>query len=397
MAIQWRFNGVNIFGATQSGYALAEVQPNRTGGYQVVVSNALGTATSQIAFLTVTTLQNLFADEFESDSSSIWTINRSSADTRVTFSYDYSSEGIPPAPNSTNGTTRGVRFDANMTNGVRAAISISPTGKQFSGDYQLHFDLWMNANGPFPLGGSGSAQFITAGLGTSGDRAQWTNSSSTADGFWFSVNGEGNPTGSAAAFQDFSAMNGTVAMNGASGVYAAGTTGGPRDSTNAYYAATFPGQTPPLFQQTNYPNQHGTLENGTIGFKWRDVIISRRGGDIEWRIDGLRIALFTNVKLTSSNIFVGYWDHFNSISDNIAMSFGVVDNLRVEQVVTNTLPVIVQQPQDQTVMAGSNAAFAVLVGGAAPFSYQWQFNGTNISGATSSRGKLFRPRDQLDW
>ena len=45
---------------------------------------------------------------------------------------------------------------------------------------------------------------------------------------------------------------------------------------------------------------------------------------------------------------------------------------------------IISQPQTQNVVQGQNASFSVTVGGTGPFSYQWQFNGANISGATSS-------------
>ena len=41
-------------------------------------------------------------------------------------------------------------------------------------------------------------------------------------------------------------------------------------------------------------------------------------------------------------------------------------------------PVITQQLTNQTVIAGSNAIFTVSVSGTGPFTYQWQFNGTNL-------------------
>jgi len=44
---------------------------------------------------------------------------------------------------------------------------------------------------------------------------------------------------------------------------------------------------------------------------------------------------------------------------------------------------IVTPPQNQFALAGSNATFSVGAAGSTPFSYQWQFNGTNIAGATS--------------
>jgi hypothetical protein len=42
------------------------------------------------------------------------------------------------------------------------------------------------------------------------------------------------------------------------------------------------------------------------------------------------------------------------------------------------------QPASQTVTIGASASFTVAAGGTPTLSYQWQFNGTNIGGATSS-------------
>ena len=47
-------------------------------------------------------------------------------------------------------------------------------------------------------------------------------------------------------------------------------------------------------------------------------------------------------------------------------------------------PAITQQPADLSVIVGQPATFSVSASGAAPLSYQWQKNGTAISGATSS-------------
>jgi hypothetical protein len=50
----------------------------------------------------------------------------------------------------------------------------------------------------------------------------------------------------------------------------------------------------------------------------------------------------------------------------------------------NPAPIIFSQPQSQSVPVSSNATFQVLAGCVSPFTYQWQFNGTNIAGATTS-------------
>ena len=47
-------------------------------------------------------------------------------------------------------------------------------------------------------------------------------------------------------------------------------------------------------------------------------------------------------------------------------------------------PSIASQPTNQTVTAGQSATFTVVASGTAPLSYQWQENGANIAGATSS-------------
>jgi len=47
-------------------------------------------------------------------------------------------------------------------------------------------------------------------------------------------------------------------------------------------------------------------------------------------------------------------------------------------------PSITTQPASQTVTAGQTASFSVAASGTAPLSYQWNRNGTAVSGATSS-------------
>gem|GEM_PF-859890 len=50
---QWRFGGTNISGATNSGYAIKNASAAQEGGYDVVVSNAIGGTTSRLASVTV--------------------------------------------------------------------------------------------------------------------------------------------------------------------------------------------------------------------------------------------------------------------------------------------------------------------------------------------------------
>lgn len=276
--------------------------------------------------------QTLFSDDFDANSAAQWTVSTSDAgaDTFATFAYDYSADGIPSAPNSA-GTTRGLKFTANNALPAAAAgLSASPSGQLFTGDYELRFDLWMNANGPFPAGGTGSTQYASAGIGLSAPALVWS-SSAPAGVPWVGVSGEGGGT------QDYRAYVGGTMFADASGVYAAGTglnPTSPRDAGNAFYTALFPGQQPPLLQQTASTNQTGAVQDGAIGFRWRDVSVRKEGSSITWSIDGNLIATIntaTNVQ-TDGTVTVGYFDPFNSVTDASQFSFGVVDNVRVNQV-----------------------------------------------------------------
>ena len=48
---------------------------------------------------------------------------------------------------------------------------------------------------------------------------------------------------------------------------------------------------------------------------------------------------------------------------------------------TQAQPAITQQPTNQAILLGSAASFSVAVNGTPPYSYQWQFNGTNTTNA----------------
>jgi hypothetical protein len=381
---QWQFNGADISGATSSRFTLLAAQVSNGGNYSVSISNALGAVTSRVASVTVYPPQQLlFGDDFDLNSSASWQVNRSSADTRVNFSFDYSSLGIPPAPRSTGGTTRGVQFMANLSNGIPAAASISPSGRLFSGDYRLRFDMWINAAGPFPAGASGSNQFLSAGLASTGNKTEWVYPGASADGHWFAVDGGGGAVTSSMSPGDFVAYLGTNAISAASGGYWAGAEVSALGNGNSYYAADFPGgQSPPVVQQAAYSQQSGALNVGTVGFVWNDVIISVQGDVVEWSINGLKIATLTNTPATAGNVTLGFWNPFPALADNPALNFGLIDNLRVEA--PTTPPVITKQPNPLTVNQGAPASFRVVVSGAGPISYQWLFNGAFISGATNS-------------
>lgn len=75
-----------------------------------------------------------------------------------------------------------------------------------------------------------------------------------------------------------------------------------------------------------------------------------------------------------------------SADSGLAQHMAVLKDFSVPVSGTNppVVPVISQQPQSQTVAVGAVASFSVAAGGTAPLSYQWRYNGTNISGANTN-------------
>ncbi len=268
-----------------------------------------------------------YQNDFEADTSASWAINNGPSDSAADFFFDYSTVGIPSAPNSSGGSTRGMKLQANQSLGMFSGMSVSPTGQSFSGDYALTFDWWANFNGPFPAGGNGSTQLSTYGIGTSGGVAQWPGA--THESVWFGATGDG---GSSADWRAYS----SAAVSGyqdTSGVYAAGSVTGSRNSSNAYYAG-FGGNSAPAAQVALYAQQTGATAAGSAGMEWHQVRIDKIGNLATWKVDDVLIATIdlNTVSLGGGNIFFGHSDiNATSSSDpnDSALLFTLVDNVAV--------------------------------------------------------------------
>jgi hypothetical protein len=286
----------------------------------------------------------LFSDDFEVDSSPNWNINASAANCGAQFGFDYSSLGIPPAPHSAGGTTMGLRMRANslaLGTASFSGISVSPKNQNFTNDFRLRYDMWINFPGPLTLGGSGSTQLGTAGI-TSGTRPQWIGGALTPrDSVYFGISGDGGTAPDVRAY-----TNGSAVLPPGSGVYAAGTqaTAGNNDDSSGYYSV-FGRLGAPINQLAGNPSQTGLTSPGAPGMVWHDVVITKLGNSLTWTIDGVSIATVNAAKLDytlSTNIFVGQSD-INATATAIgseSMQFGLVDNLVVESLPAPVIPVI---------------------------------------------------------
>jgi hypothetical protein len=265
----------------------------------------------------------LFADDFETDSSSVWVVNRSQSDGTATFAFDYSTIGIPPAPHSAGGTTHGLKIQANDTNAVASGVSLSPVGKSFTGDYRLRFDLWINYNGPLFDGGNQSTEYASFGLGTKGIAPQWSAGGSGDDAVWASMDGDsGNG-------RDVRMWRGSTEVTAASnpGVYPAAS----QNTANTPYYYFMGGDPAPAGQLALYPlDQTGTTGIGNPGFAWHDVMLTKIGNTVTWAIDGVKIAAVDVSTFNfATNVFVGFYDPSGGVSPIPDVAFALFDNVRV--------------------------------------------------------------------
>ena len=308
------------------------------------------------AFLTVLPLnaplrgQILFSEDFDTDTRAQWTVFNGSADGTpdftVQFAFDYSTNRyvangltnfIPPAPNSTGATTRGVKLTVNKDdNAAAAAISLYPFGMTFSNNYALRADMWINYNGP-AFGGTGSTEFGTFGINHAGNKVNWIDPgidpAPVSDGVWFAVAGEaGAGTGT---ITDYDAYVGDGA---ASAFWLRGTEGGfldrdgdgnPETEVNPAQANTYPLKL--LFPSPQFETP------GAPGKQWVQVEVRQHTNDtgspvVTWLINGYVIAEHAQGAAfgqTAGNIMIGTMDPFASIASPKEDNFVIFDNVRV--------------------------------------------------------------------
>ncbi len=272
-----------------------------------------------------------YSEDFNVDHTANWNFNSGlgASDTatnnfgnEANFHFDYSSLGIGPAPHTTDGTTIGLKLEANIigTN-VFTGLSVSPKGQSFTGDYDLQFDAYQQLLGPFPASGSGSTQVLLAGIGSPETQAQTPAGNITGLAF-----GSATDSGTSVTYR---AYNGTSASsNGAT--FAAGS-----QAYNSAYYSGFHGSIPTA--QTTYASQTGTPRVGTLGMAWHTWDIRKIGSTVTWSVDGLLMATSTMPTggYAGSDIFFGQSDINSSSStdpNSRLLNFGIIDNVRVTPV-----------------------------------------------------------------
>jgi sugar lactone lactonase YvrE len=346
-AYQWSQNGTPLSGATQSSFSISSVTWTNAGTYSVTVSNLTGQASAS-AVLTVEQAAFSFLEGFES-------YNTGGLDKNQTSGPNVSAANPWWALNtSANGWVTNAGSGVTPRGGAQLLWTTN-SGRQ---DY-LNLLYRMNAGQPY------YGNFL----------CEW----------WF-YDPYGTNASGATNSQDYLALCSDVPVSTTSDASASFTSVNQRMSLGAYngnvgynysnYQARIIGGSGGTFGSGNSWRNTSTIRS--VGWHHARVIVgipdATNAAAISMYIDNMTNA--TAVSPTAGT------NGFNLIELNHSMSkvgYGYFyDDLTFR---ADNDPWIIEQPVSQTVNPGQAVLFNTVAVGTA---YQWQFNGTNIGGATSS-------------
>jgi len=370
---QWQKSGVNIAGATSTGYTTPVTATSDSGStFAVVVTNTAGTVTSAAATLTVnaaavaptitaqpgnqtvmagqTATFNVVATgtaplgyQWQKNGVNIAGATATSYTTPVTSVTDSGSTFRVIASNTAGTVTSSAATLTVNPAPVAPTITTQPGNQTVTAGQTATFNVV--ATGTAPL----SYQWQKSGVNIAG---------ATAAGY----------TTAATTTSDSGATFTAVVSNTAGTVTSAAATLTVNAAVVAPTITTQPGN------QTVTAGQTATftvVATGTAPLSY------------QWQKNGVNIAGATAANYTTPATTTA--DSGTSFDVVVSNTTGTVTSTAATLTVTTAAvaPTITTQPGNQTVTAGQTATFTVVAAGTAPLSYQWQKNGVNIAGATA--------------
>ncbi len=253
----------------------------------------------------------ILQEDFSSPTLTGLTITQTSAtETELENGFDYSTVGIPSAPNGTG--THGLRTACNLTAGFNHAINVYIDTPIDVDRFLLQVDIWIN------FAASGSTEHAGAGVFASGTKVNYLHNynslPSDTDGLMFGFNSDSDE-----ALSDLYLVRG-----GASGPTDVGVWSNPADST-------------PLGQFSDDPYYASVANSGIFGAQWVTLSITYEDSVVTVRLGDLDVALYSDAAFRTASdrrVFVGHSDPFGGLADPVADSFCIFDNLKVYELPT---------------------------------------------------------------
>ena len=374
LTFQWQLNGSPIGGATAAAYTTPAESTSSSGAqFNVVVSNAAGNATSASATMTVNagpvapsiatqpisqTIPSGQTATFAVMASGTaplayqWQLNGSPISGATAASYTTPAESASSSgaqfsvvvSNSVgNATSTSAVLTVNATP-VLPSITLQPTSQTITSGQTATFSVTASGTSPLtyqwqlngsPINGATAASYTTPAESTSSSGAQFNVVVS-------------NSVGSATS------ATGTLTVNAA----------------------------PVLPSITLQPSNQTITSGQTASFS---VVASGTAPlTYQWQFNGSPISGATAASYTTPSESTSSSGSQFSVLVHNSMGNVTSGNALLTVNAAAVAPSITAQPSSLAITSGQTVAFAVTASGTAPLTYQWQLNGSPISGATAA-------------
>ncbi len=357
---QWNFNGTALSAATNASLALTNVQTTDAGGYTVVVTNSSGSVTSAVATLTVyvppsitTQPQSQAVILGDTVSFSVETSGSSP------FTYQWYLNGSATGAGAGKLQTFILSNVATNKAGNYIVVVTGPGGSVTSIVATLTVYV--------PVSILTQPQSQTVVKGTNASFTVVANGSAPFSYQW-NLNGAMISDATNASLtlpnvQTSSAGNYTVVVTNIAG------------SVTSIVATLTVNVPAGILTQ---PQSQTVVQNQSVSF-----YVDASGTAplrYQWRFNNTNLTAATNATLTLTNVQTAKAGSYTVVVTNVAGSV----TSAVATLIVLVPAGITTQPQSRTVNQNQNTSFSVVASGTAPFSYQWVFNGTPLSGATNA-------------
>ena len=371
---QWQRNGSNIAGASSSSYTTPGTTTSDSGSaFDVVISNSAGTVTSSAATLTVNAAAVAPAITTQPVNQAVTAGQTATFSVTATgtapLSYQWQKNGsnISGATSSSYTTPATTTPDSGSTfkvvvsnsagsvtsNAVTLTVNPAPVSPAIT---------TQPANQTVTAGQT--ATFSVTATGTAPLSYQWQKNGSNILGATSSSYATPATTTS-----DSGSTFKVVVSNSAGSV-----------TSNAASLTVNPAPVAPVIstQPANQTVTAGQTATFTVTATGSSTLT------YQWQKNGTNIAGATSSSYTTPATTTS--DSGSTFRVVVSNSSGTTTSNAATLTVnvSAVAPSITTQPANQTVTAGLAATFSLTATGTAPLSYQWQKNGSNISGATSS-------------
>ncbi|MBS0197876.1 MAG: immunoglobulin domain-containing protein [Planctomycetes bacterium] len=354
--LQWRKGGVNISGATGVTFVIPSVTAGDMASYDCVATNACGNATSNSAMLTVQIGPGVTTHPSPQTvcvGAPVTLTAAASGTPTPTFQWRKDTTNIPGATGPTFNIPAASAGDA----GNYDCVATNACGSVTTNAAALTVNTAPAVTGhpsPVTACSGGSASFSVSGTGTPTPTFQWRKGGMNIDG----------------------ATSATLTLNtitlGDEGSYDCVLTNACGSAPSN--AATLTVNTAPAV--TGNPSPVTACSGGSASFS-----VSGTGTPaptFQWRKGGMNIDGATSATLTLNTITPGDEGSYDCVLTNACGSAPS----NAATLTVQTLPLVTQNPSDQSGCVGSPVVFVAAGSGTPAPTYQWRHNSSPISGAT---------------